>query len=198
VNGLDWGDCMMGETLSHSDSKYNRPKGKMSVNYLRAMSSQLGCSLTEPGPGDDVNKLDATLTATFDTNPKWTFKTPRIEFQLKTTSNCVVPINGLIKYRLETKTLNMLRSGTNALLAVLFVSKEPNDWVRNTENGLLLEKRMLWYNPRFFTGNSDEATKLTSTIEIPEKNELTLRSLHKMIDMLGNGEKLPDVLPDEM
>jgi hypothetical protein len=187
----------MGELLGHNDSGYNRPKGKMSVNYLRAMSSQLGCSLKEPEPGDDVNKVDATVEATHGANAEWVVKDPYIEFQLKTTSDDVAPVNRLVRYRLDTKMLIVLRSHMNALVAVLFVSGEPNKWVQNTENGLLLERRMLWYNPKSFTGNIDEEKEKT-TIEIPEKNELTLKSLHKMMDMLGNGYDLPDVLTDEI
>ena len=149
------------------------------------MCSYLGYGITEPAPGDDVNKIDATITAQF--KDSWAIHTPKIDVQAKTTVESDIK-KDFIPYRIDKNTLHYLKNtSTEHLLVLLVISDNPDHRVMNTDKGLLLEKKMYWFNPR---KSNIDCEGETVTIHIPTKNVLTIETLHRMIDIVGNGGEI--------
>lgn len=176
--------CALEKTLDHNDSTYSRPKGKFSINYLRSISSFLGFTLNEPESGDDVFKIDATIRADSD---QWCIHKPLIDFQAKTTSGSIIK-DGFLNYQIDTKTLNNMRNSSNEhILVILHILEDPEVWVEDCENGLLLHEHMYWFNPKSAPADYEGESV---TLHVPTSNMITRRTLHQMMDLVGRGGEI--------
>lgn len=182
--------CALKTTLDHNDEAYSRSKGKMSINYLRSLATFLGFTFSEPEPGDDVLKIDATIRAD---NPDWTIHNPQIDFQAKTTSTANVT-DGYLRYEMSCEDLNKMRlTAGEHILVVLYLLHDPEAWVEDGEHGIQLHEQMYWYNPK---SHQSDFEGVTTTLKIPVSNVINKRTLHHMMDIVGNGGRINDRLRD--
>lgn len=114
-----------------------------------------------------------------------------LEFQLKATTD-FVKNNESIKYDLDVNAFNMLADRvqkpyvTPAILILLCLPKNQEDWFSLSENELVLKNCCYWA----CIDMQKSSNKRTVTIEIPRKQTLSPQAINRMFDLLEQGNKL--------
>lgn len=113
----------------------------------------------------------------------------KIDFQLKSSINISVRDDKII-YTLEAKNFNDLVCddvGTPRILILFYLPQEEAEWVKVTEENLIMKNCAWWCSLR-----GQEPTDNTSsvTIHIPRNQVLTVEELTRLMSLVKEGQSL--------
>ncbi len=157
-------------------------KEQFSIAHARAVASAAGFACHEPTVDDD--SVDLTIAGR---GGNGTFRSPRLDIQLKCTSdkNCLKP--NYLHFPLKKKNYLDLQ-GTDfyvpRILVVMYVPEDINNWLAQTHHELRMHHCSYWFSLRHFPHMST-ATK--TTIQIPRVNIFDVQTLRNMMTTIANG-----------
>jgi hypothetical protein len=162
-------------------------ESELSYAYLHAVASKVGMACRVTGRHEDNNGIDATLTAWGPFNNEGYLTEVDIKIQLKATTavpsdhseNLSYFLTGVNRYNdLRTATVCVAR-----ILVVLFLPKNPHDWVNHSADELALRKCAYWQSLR---GAPATANQSGTTIYLPKAQMFTPQSLAELCVRLSN------------
>ncbi len=119
----------------------NEQKQQFSFAYLRAIASAAGYAVTRPDIDDD--SVDLTFSAR---GGDGTIRSPRLDAQVKCTADPVTE-GGDFTFRLPLKNYDDLRPlelQAPRILIVTYVPRNQDDWIRQTDQELVLRRCAYW------------------------------------------------------
>lgn len=164
-------------------------KEQFSTAYVHAVASVAGYSVYPPSVDDD--SVDRVIA---ESGGNGTIRSPRLEVQLKCTSNNV-GYDDYINYPLKIKNYEDLRP-TNLLvprlLVVVFVPEDVEYWLEQSEDRLSMKRCGYWLSLRGEedTENSASVTvnSASVTVKLPRYQKFTVDSLKAIMEQIANGE----------
>src|SRR5438105_3113065 len=135
-------------------------KEQFSNAYLRAITAVAGYTLYKPELDDDSIDWGICARGTNDTP-----RAPRMELQLKCTARDMLHETSL-RFPLSLKNYNDLRQRVFVprLLVVVFVPALTEDWIRQTEEELVLRHCAYWLSLRQAPAT---VNRQTVTVQLP-------------------------------
>lgn len=152
--------------------------------YVHAIASVAGFATYRPSVDND--SVDLGLA---QKGGKGTIKSPRLELQLKSTSEEIIQ-GDQINYPLKLKNYNDLR-GTDfhvpRILVVVLVPDHIDNWMQQTEECLSLCRCGYWVS---LYGEPATTNKTSITIPIPKRNLFSATTLQGLMKKIENKEIL--------
>ncbi len=149
--------------------------------YVRAVISAAGYRVYVPEPDDD--SVDIGIG---EKGACGTIRSPRIEIQLKSTSQDVLR-DTLLSFRIEKKNYDELR-GENfmvpRLLVVVVVPQNPTQWIKQSERALTMRHCGYWFSLR----QCPPRTESSVTLYIPRAQVFTVSALKDLMAGIGRGD----------
>lgn len=161
----------------------NMCKERLSDAYLQAVVTTARMSMTKPSVDND--SVDWTIAMKGGMGK---YSSPRLEVQLKCTSDAVDNNSDEIKYPLKLKNYQELRAEdlyVPRILVVVFVPDDIDRWVEQTEETLLVRHCGYWLSLR---GMPESSNSTSVTVSIPRTQIFTAVALKEMMLRIGNGE----------
>lgn len=158
-------------------------KQQLSIAYVHAVASRVGYACQVQIVDDD--SVDVTLAAKGWIHQRSVVRSPRLELQLKATSQEVMKGNQLA-FRLPRKNYEELRQSgmIPRLLVVLLLPSEPKSWLEQTEDALILRRGAYWCSLR---GSPEVETK-TVTVHLPRANLFSADQLRALMESASRKE----------
>jgi len=181
------------ELYPHNYYIYDQIKESISIEYLRSVCAYLGAELNVHDRALDNEGLDVTITGSRRIGINVIDAHPHIDLQLKCTSGPKYDIdNEMLKFQLPVKNYNDMIHPSTApfLLAVHILPEIVPKWVSVSDKCLEITEKMLWFNVSEAKNLHPKEKQKKITISIPMKNQLTAKSLNRMIDMVSKGDKI--------
>lgn len=168
-------DC---ETMDPSQQKE-----QFSRAYVHAVATVAGYGTAVPVPDDD--SIDVMI---FATGTHSTPRRPRLEVQVKCTGQDIVGADEL-RFSLKIKNYNDLRATRDQLLVprilvVMIVPQNVGEWVRQTEEELVLRHCAYW---RSLHGSPDTENEDAVTVAIPRRQVFTPTALQEIMQRVNDG-----------
>ncbi|HRF81107.1 MAG TPA: DUF4365 domain-containing protein [Flavobacteriales bacterium] len=159
----------------------NKQKELFSLGVMKAMLAQCGLKMGEWDVDDD--SIDFTIG---QTGGKGTIRSPKLDVQMKCTSQSVLEASGL-KMQLKRKNYEDLRDmtrGTPAILVVMVVPDDVKDWITVEKEKLYsLYRHAWWYS---LGGQPALTIKTDPTILIPRAQHLTPAVITSLMQKVAN------------
>ena len=146
-------------------------KEDFSEAYVRSVTAAAGCRLDNVTR--DYDGIDAYVVRYLD---EGTVPDAALRLQLKST-HAVTWYEDEFAYALPIRNYNKLRvrrSNAPALLVVVVVPDDPNDWTQQDEDSLHLLRAGYWVN---LLGEPEKPNTTSITIRVPRTNLLTVEGL---------------------
>lgn len=165
----------------------NTQKEMFSYAYIEAVASVAGYAVCRASRAMDNAGIDVTIEVPGEVGE---VLFPRIDAQVKCTADEKIRKQNVIKYPLKVnnyKTLINTKALTPLILVVVLVPQDLTDWLRITEEDVLMKKCGYWVSLKGkpTTKNSDKIV-----VELPRQNLFTPASLKTMMEKIGRGENL--------
>jgi Domain of unknown function (DUF4365) len=168
----------------------NDIESELSYAYLHAVASKAGLICKVGNRHDDNYGADA-LIEYFDEIPNYWRRAVSVKVQLKATINRGAETDTHISYSFRgIKQYDNLRTNVGEpyrILVVLFLPKEPIEWLRVSQDELLLKQAAYWV---CLYGADKTENDTGVTIYMPKANLLTPESLIKLCQEMGR-DNLP-------
>ena len=132
-------------------------KEGLSRAYVQAVSAKAGVILSLKDRGHDYG-IDGSFHEVSDFQGRKIENGNVLDFQLKATTRIDVQ-EDFISFQLEAKTINLLASrvgrsgGTRAILIILSLPPQSEEWVQLNENELILKNCCYWSSISSLTPN---------------------------------------------
>jgi hypothetical protein len=169
----------------------NDIESELSYAYLHAVAARAGASCESTGRAADGNGIDAIVTGWGPFPNGGYLQEVDLKIQLKATTEIPVVQNGYLSYRLNgIGRYNDLRGealATHRLLVVLFLPKNPEEWLRVSPEELILKKSAYWASLR---GAPPSANETAQTVYLPESQLFTPENLQTLFARLSRQEVL--------
>ena len=158
-------------------------KEHLSRAYVYAVATKAGFAFQ---PIDiDRDSIDVQIKAHGRVNEASKITSPQIELQLKATTNCVLDSHGSnFRLSIPIKNYNDLRSNraTPAILVVLFLPDNPDDWIIHSEDNLISKKCAYWVSLK---DEPDVPNTSNITISVPKSNVFSPGSLTGLMSQIS-------------
>jgi hypothetical protein len=160
----------------------------LSRAYVRAIASRAGVNI---GGLEFDYGMDGTFRTIYVINRRRVTGGFSIDFQLKASTRWILD-DIHIRYDLEAKTYNDLVTRSNIpraaplILVLLCLPVNPEQWLENNEEQLVLRKCCYWTRLVGTQTNNTESHR----IRIPRDQLLTSESLTSMLRLVENGVSL--------
>jgi len=172
----------------------NDIEAQLSYAYLHAVASAAGFVCRCATQLEDAEGIDAVITAYFE--PAINYRTQiTINIQLKAT--IAVPANdgALLSYFLPgVRRYDKLRADHREpvrLMVVLFLPRDPKEWLSSTPDQLILRKAAYWVSLRHAPPTPNDTG---CTVKIPVSQLFTPAELKALVQKLAAGTQLPEYL----
>jgi hypothetical protein len=159
----------------------NQQKEQFSNAYVRAVAATAGYNIYKPEVDDD--SVDWGIGAR---GGKGTTRSPKVELQLKCTSQDVVKQDH-IAFPLPVKNYHDLRQIDYQVPRILVVVVAPQDvsaWLTQSEASLVLHCCGYWLSLR---GREDVANVEKITVHVPRTQLFTVTALKQMMQRVADG-----------
>jgi hypothetical protein len=159
----------------------NQQKEQFSNAYFRAVVATAGYNVYKPEVDDDSVDWGMSVRG-----GKGTLRSPKVELQLKCTSQDVVREDH-IAYPLPVKNYHDLRHTdyqVPRILVVVVVPKDVNSWLVQTEDSLTLHHCGYWLSLRGF---EDVANVATITVELPRTQVFGVADVRQIMQRVAGG-----------
>lgn len=161
----------------------NRRKEEFSNAFVQAVVSAAGYTLAKPSVDDD--SVDWMIAASKKTGE---FRSPRLELQLKSTSNVEIR-NAVLPFPLKLKNYDELRP-TNFLvpriLVVVLLPDNVDQWLELSEERLVLRHCAYWTSLR---GREEVDNDYQVTVHLPEEQKFDVQSLSSIMSAISRGDR---------
>lgn len=164
----------------------NTQKEMFSYAYIEAVASVAGYSVCRKSRAMDNAGIDLTIEVTESVGE---VLFPKIDVQVKCTAKNIRNKN-CVKFPLEVKTYKTFidtRAIIPLILVVLLVPEDLSDWLKITEEDILMKKCGYWVSLR---GKPTTENQGIITVELPRQNLFTPVSLRTMMEKIGRRENL--------
>src|SRR5262249_43171513 len=163
----------------------NEQKQQFNIAYVHAVASRAGYACQVQIVDDD--SVDVTLAARGWIHRRSVVRSPRLELQLKATSQDILRADHL-EFRLPRKNYDELREENMnpRLLVVLLLPAELEGWLRQSEEELILHRGAYW---RSLRGMPDVATEKV-TVSLPRVNLFSVDQLRGLMERASRREPL--------
>lgn len=155
-------------------------KEVFSIAYVSAVASVVGCNVASTIIDED--SIDMTLSMILKVGK---FHSPKLDLQLKCTSKHVLN-NNVISFDLKEKNFDEL-SYPNYLvpriLVVTLVPENPNEWVEQDQERLLMKKCSYWYSLKGMLKPSSPPYR----VQIPDTQVFSPKTLLSMMKNISMG-----------
>ena len=169
-------------------------ESELSYAYLHAVCSKAGFSCKQGDRHDDGAGIDAEIIYRGKLNHPY-YKQIQLNVQLKATIAQPAIKDGYLSYFLQgVSRYNKLRTKDSRIykiLVVLFLPEIPDEWLKCSEDELIMKKAAYWVN-LYGAPAVDNATG--TTLYIPATNILTPKLLIDLANMAVN-ENIPMYKP---
>jgi hypothetical protein len=173
----------------------NNIKEQLSIAYVQALAAKNCFTVQEPKRLDDGDGVDLFVNAQGKLSPESTKVSPRLELQLKSTSQRfrTNKKNNTFSFPLNVKNYDDLRANRYVpmLLVVFLLPENVPDWVDCNQSRLILRRCAYWHSlleaPE--TSNSDKIT-----VHISLTNLLTPESLREIMVRISKEEAIGNEL----
>lgn len=166
----------------------NDVEAELSYAYLHAVASRAGVACSYATRSADNSGVDATLIAMGDF-PPGSLTDVTIHVQLKATVDEPRVTDGRVAYFLRTiDAYNRLRAETSTVprvLVVLFLPKDPADWLTISQQELSLKRCAYWVS---LLGGPESLNSSGQTIYLPVDQILSPEGLLRLITRIANLE----------
>jgi hypothetical protein len=165
-------------------------ESELSYAYLHAVASRAGFECAVTGRHSDGAGVDAVLRVKERLAPDSRLTHFTIDVQLKATIGEPSPQNGVYAHSLEIDHYEKLRDegcGNPLILAVLFLPKDPEEWLAHSEDHLIARRCTYWMSLR---GAPPSTNLATQTVYIPKENCLSVEGLRDLARRISRGETL--------
>ena len=151
-------------------------KEQFSIAYVRGVAAVAGVNTYKPEVDDDSVDIGFATKVVRDRVQR-----PRIEAQLKCTQ-LFSEIEGHWHFTLKLKNYNDLREDSLVprILIVLFVPTDPNAWLEQSADQMLLRKAAYWVQ---LAGSPATTNSTSVTIPIPKTNLFDVQALRRLLQM---------------
>lgn len=149
---------------------------RFSFAFVQAVAARAGYQVIEPAVDDD--SVDGVIMSRRG-------RRPRVEFQLKATGQNIISDDALT-YALPLKNYDDLRAETITprILIVVTMPKEPDLWLSQNEEELVLRKCAYWH----CLASAPERDNISSvTVHLPRSQILTPESLEEIMHRIEAG-----------
>lgn len=156
---------------------------QLSRAYVHALATMVGCTIAPPAVDDD--SVDLIVVGRIS-GP--VIRAPRLDLQLKATTQEDWHDDHL-SFSLKKKNYDELRGDdflVPRILVVLCLPKNPENWVEQDEQGLILHGHAYWLSLRELPERPE--IKDSVTVRIPRENQFTVATLAAIIERIANGE----------
>ncbi len=165
----------------------------LSKAYIRAIAAHAGYNIQ--GFEQDY-ATDGTFRQVRKLEGDYVVFGPGLDFQAKSCINCIWDDkNGLLKYDMKVPAYNKLvkrnnEDSTPCILILCCLAKDKVNWVKQTEDELLLKRCCYWY---YAKGNkSKNKDDSSQRIEIPRSQLFTPDSLSRLMELIKIGRWIDD------
>ncbi|GBF80190.1 DUF4365 domain-containing protein [Aphanothece sacrum] len=165
----------------------NTRKEMFSYAYIEAVSSVAGYSVELKPRAMDNAGIDVTIEVPGEAGG---VLFPRIDAQVKCTAAENIRKENCIKFPLPVKNYKTLiypNPYVPLILVVVLVPSDINDWLKITEEDILMKKCGYWLSLR---GQSPTNNTENITVELPRQNLFTPVSLRNIMEKAGRRENL--------
>ena len=164
----------------------NEQKQQLSFAYVHAVAARAGLACDRPTVDDD--SVDLVIGASGLVNGRSLIRSPRVELQLKATSQDILHEDHLA-FPLPIKNYNDLRGETLVprALVVLHLPADPRDWLEQSEDALIARRCAYWVS---LQGLPEPRSRQTVTVRLPRTNLFTVENLQAIMDRLSRREPL--------
>lgn len=159
----------------------NLQKEEFSRAYVRAVAAAAAFAAAEPRVDDD--SVDMEISGR---GGQGTSKSPRLDIQLKCTSDHTIIQDDSLAFFLKKKNYDDLRGTTLVprCLVVVVVPEDTGAWLAHSESELVLRHCGYWVSLRDRPG-TDNVSGVTVTI--PRANTFDVEQLRAIMDRIGSG-----------
>lgn len=159
------------------------PKTRMaqlSVSYVHAIASY--CGFGADVPSVDHDSVDITVSSSAG-------KKPKLDIQLKATTQIDVTTETEFSFPLTVKNYNELRGETMSprILVVLCMSSNQGEWVKHSVDELAVRKCAYWIS---LQGQPETANKENISIRIPTANMFSPEALSELMQKAERREDI--------
>ncbi len=164
----------------------NEQKQQLSIAYVHAVAARAGFATEVTGVDDD--SVDVTIAARGKVHDQAVLLSPRIEVQLKASSQDLLRDDHL-SFRLPIKNYDDLRGETLVprLLVLLLLPHEKESWLEHRDDELVLRRSAYWSSLR---GRPPTGNTASMTIAVPCGQRFTFEGLREMMHKIAKKETL--------
>lgn len=168
----------------------NNVQSELSYAYLHAVAAHAKVMCECAGRHEDNAGVDARLIAKGDFPGSYVTEVD-VKVQLKATTQEPAVVNGHLSYQLRgISRYDALRSDTTAtprILVVLFLPKDPDQWLRHSEDALTLQRCAYWVSLK---GAPPSANDTTQVIRLPASQRFDVPGLTSLVHRIAR-EQFP-------
>ena len=161
-------------------------ESELSYAYLHAVCSKAGFSCKQGDRHDDGDGVDAEVIYRGELEHPY-LREIQFNIQLKATTTQPTIKDGSFSYFLDgVKRYNKLRANNSfiyKILVVLFLPNNPDEWLKCSEEELIMKKAAYWIN---LYGAPEVETTTGATIYLPKSNILTPEALKNLANLAVN------------
>lgn len=158
---------------------------EFSYAFIGTLVTAAGYTLQTTTRGIDNVGIDITVTAPGEIGRTLS---PKFDAQVKCTTDSSFIKSTQINYPLVVNNYKRLihpQPSTPQLLIIVFVPKEPSDWLEATEEKMIIQKSAYWMSLK---GKADTENTEKVTVKIPRQNLLTPQSLQEIMQRIVDKE----------
>ena len=164
----------------------NQQKEELSKAYVHAIAARCGYSLGHWT--QDQNGIDVTVGASLDLGDARLVSDPKIDLQLKCTSNHKQVLGDQrIAWQIKRGLYNKMvqRSLAPKVLVILLLPEDDAEWVRHSADELVLRRCAYW---KLLTGEpSDASVAETTTVHVSMESVFSPDALRAMMQRVSTG-----------
>ena len=164
----------------------NEQKQQLSVAYVHAVAARAGyaCQVIHV----DNDSIDVQLAARGMVHHQAVLRSPRIDIQLKATSQSVLKESHLT-FPLPIKNYNDLREPVLVprILVVLRLPEDDGLWLEQNEDAMISKHCAYWMA---LLGEPETKNQSTVTVHLPRDQQFTVSSLRTVMEKVSRRETL--------
>jgi len=168
----------------------NDIREQLSYAYVHAVASRVGFGCDCPKM--DRDSVDATLSARGRLTPESVLLSPKIDVQLKATA-CPSLQDDSFSFRLKMKNYDDLRVESThlpRLLVVLTLPEDAGQWLKHTEDALILRRCAYWHNLKGAPASNGK----TQTVRISRYNLFSPEALRFLMIRVSQQKEIGHAL----
>ena len=164
----------------------NEQKQQLSIAYVHAVAARAGyaCQVINI----DNDSIDVQLAARGFVHEKAVLRSPKIDVQLKATSQPVLKESHL-SFTLPIKNYNELREPVLVprILVVLLLPEDDALWLVQSEDAMITKHCAYWMA---LLGRSETGNQRSVTVQLPREQQFTVPILRSLMERVARREEL--------